>query len=375
MEGYWKDRQVPHSLAELSESIFATLGVGGARDHLGLGSTAAARECLLLVDGLGRNAIVEYRDLIPNISAQSYHQTLTATFPSTTATSLTSLGTGLKAGRHGMVGYTMRIPYSGPPERTLNALKWDERVDPNIWQPHPTLFERASRENYIVSQIASKRYAETGFTRAALRGARYLPANSPSEMVEHAKTALARNGSFAYLYLNDVDEAAHGHGYGSDKFKDALAKVDNLVGALLRELPKGTRFFITSDHGMINRDDYEVIGLGNSLGDEIRLLAGEPRVRYLYTDVEHREQVKSRWQEYLGDRATVLYREEGIEAGLFGEIVDSKVLERIGDIIVIANGKFILVEPARQTQQLAMVGHHGGVTQDEVEIPLLLASL
>ncbi len=366
---------MPYSLAELTQSIFSTLGLSGASDYLGLGKNEGDRECLLLVDGLGKNAITEYGELMPNITALNFNQTLLATFPSTTATSLTSLGTGLKAGQHGMVGYTMRIPFSGPPERALNALKWDERVDPMIWQPNPTLFERASAEGISVAQVANKRYADTGFTRAALRGASYLAANTPTEIVELARRALNRPRSFAYLYLNDVDDASHGYGYGSAKFKDALARVDDLVGALLAELPRGTRFFLTSDHGMINRGDYEVIGEGNSLADDIALIAGEPRVRYLYLDEQNQSLVKSRWEECLGQRAEVLYRQEAIAAGHFGDVVDEKVRERIGDLVVIAKGDLILVEAARKTQQLAMVGHHGGLTLDEIEIPLLIANI
>ena len=57
--------------------------------------------------------------------------------PSTTATSLTSLGTGLVPGAHGLVGFTSRIPGT---DRLLNALFWDKDVDPLEWQPHPTAF-------------------------------------------------------------------------------------------------------------------------------------------------------------------------------------------------------------------------------------------
>ena len=71
-----------------------------------------------------------------------------------------------------------------------------------------------------------------------------------------------------------------------------------------------------------------------------------------------------------GGGATVLTREEAIRRGLFGPTSES-VLERIGDLVVIAEGNFVLVEMERETQQCAMVGHHGGTTKAECEIPLL----
>ena len=369
-EGYWKDRWVAQTLAELSQSIFATLGLTGTTNSLALDENEGERECLLLVDGLGKNAIDEFGSKIKILRELKYERTLSATFPSTTATSLTSLGTGLAPGEHGMVGYTMRVPHSGTPERVLNALKWDERVDPYIFQPNETLFERANKEGIRTSHIAAKRYADTGFTRAALRGGIYIGANGIEELADGARAALQVPKSFAYVYVNDVDEASHGAGFGSEKFIAALEKVNRLIEQLLSSLPKGTRLSVTSDHGMVNRGDYLVVGKENELLKDVRLMAGEPRVRYLYVDEDKCDEVKSRWQNRLGELATVLTREEAIRRGLFGPTSES-VLERIGDLVVIAEGNFVLVEMERETQQCAMVGHHGGTTKAECEIPLL----
>ncbi|MEY3373717.1 MAG: alkaline phosphatase family protein [Candidatus Nanopelagicaceae bacterium] len=362
---------MPQTLAELSQSLFATLGLGGTTNSLQIPSNEGLRECLLLVDGLGKNAIDEFSNKTKHLRALEYRETLFATFPSTTATSLTSLGTGVLSGEHGMVGYTMRVPHSGTPERILNALKWDERVDPVVWQPKATLFERANQAGIRTSHIAGKRYAESGFTRAALRGGIYRGANNNEEISSAAADALKDANSFAYLYLNDVDDASHNSGFGSDKFLTALERVDQLIGLLLERLPKGARLWVTSDHGMINRRDFVVVGKGNDLLKDVRLMAGEPRVRYLYVEAEKISQVKQRWEEFLGDRAEILTRSEAIAAGLYGAVVLDHVKERIGDLIVIAKGELILVEIERESQQCAMVGHHGGTTQAEVEIPLL----
>lgn len=362
------------TLAELSQSIFASLGLPGTTNSLSLRETEAKRECLLLVDGLGKNAIDEFGSKLKVLSELQYERTLSATFPSTTATSLTSLGTGLSVGQHGMVGYTMRVPHSGTPERVLNALKWDERVDPYIFQPHKTLFERANEASIRTSHIAAKRYADTGFTRAALRGGIYLGANNTDELVAGAVSALKDPNSFAYIYLNDVDDASHGAGFGSDKFLIALEKVNRLIEDLIKNLPKGTRLWVTSDHGMINRGEFVVVGKENELLNDVRLMAGEPRVRYLYVDEDKRDLVKRRWQDRLGELATVLTRDEAVSKGLFGQVNES-VLDRIGDLVVIAESNFILVEIEREAQQCAMVGHHGGTTKAEYEIPLLTQTI
>ncbi|MFM8522870.1 MAG: alkaline phosphatase family protein, partial [Actinomycetota bacterium] len=303
------------TLAELSQSIFATLGLAGSENSLGFAGNEGARECLLLVDGLGKNAIDEFGSKLKTLKELEYKATLCATFPSTTATSLTSLGTGLSPGLHGMVGYTMRVPHSGTPERILNALKWDERVDPYIFQPNKTLFERANEAGIRSSHISAKRYADTGFTKAALRGGIYVGVNSLEELARGASAALKDPNGFAYVYLNDVDEASHGSGFGSDKFVAALEKVDRLIELLLRQLPKGTRLWVSSDHGMINRGEYVVIGKDNDLSKDVNLMAGEPRVRYLYVDEDKCEAVRSRWEDELGESVTVLTRAEALSQG------------------------------------------------------------
>lgn len=363
------------TLAQLSQSIFATLGLSDTTNTLSIGSNESRRECLLLVDGLGKNAIDKFADKTKFLNRLEYRETLTATFPSTTATSLTSLGTGLSPGEHGMVGYTMRVPHSGTPERILNALKWDERVDPVIWQPHPTLFERANGAGIRTSHVAGKRYADTGFTQAALRGGIYCGANNIDELALGAATALKDKDSFAYVYLNDLDDASHNAGFGSERFLAALERVDLLISRLMKELPKGSRLWVTADHGMINRRDFVVIGKGNHLMDGVNQMAGEPRVRYLYVDQENLEEVKHRWQDFFGDRVVIYTRAESISAGLFGERISESVVERIGDLVVIAKGQLVLVEIERESQQCAMVGHHGGTSAEEVEIPLLQIQL
>lgn len=360
------------TLGDVSDSIFGSLGLAGCRNDLRIPSNQGARECLVLIDGLGKNAIDQFAQKRNFVTGFEYVRTLSATFPSTTAASLTTLGTGLPVGKHGMVGYTMRVPNSGNPERILNALKWDERVDPEFWQPNLTLFERASNSGIAVSHIAAARYENSGFTRAALRGANYRKANTIAEQITATAEALKGSNSFSYVYINDVDEASHAHGLGSEKFLNALDKVEALISGLIKELPSGVRIWITSDHGMINKKEYVVIGKNNDLLTGVNLMAGEPRVRYLYVSPEDVEQVARKWLDYFGSKIDLKTRSEAISQKLFGDSVSEEFVERIGDLIVIANDDLILVEQEREMLQIAMVGHHGGLTRAEVEIPLFL---
>ena len=112
------------------------------------------RELLFLIDGFGFDTLDTYADAMPTMSRMLNHGVIHTSFPSTTATSLATLTTGAMPGAHGMLGYTVQVPRSGG--RLLNALKWDERVDPENWQPVETLFQRATASGINVTHVAAK---------------------------------------------------------------------------------------------------------------------------------------------------------------------------------------------------------------------------
>lgn len=363
------------TLADLSNSIFAGLGISGAQNVLALPENSHQRECLLLIDGMGLSALKQFGDQFPIFKEVGEFPNLNSHFPSTTATNLSSLGTGVLPGVHGMLGYTVRVPRSGQPGRLLNSLKWDDRVDPVIWQKVPTLFERAKAEGISVSHVAAKRYEGSGFTQAALRGANYIGANQIEDIVSAAQVAMKNEGSFAYLYINHLDHAGHEDGVGSANWLTALGVVAQLITSLRDRLPRGARLWVTADHGMINVGEKIVLGQENDLMKGVTLVGGEPRARHIYLEDGSHNDVASTWREFLGNRARIYLKAEAIAAGLFGPevLVDSQ--ERLGDLIAIANGEAILIDPTRVKEEGKMVGHHGGLLETETQIPLLVQQI
>ena len=357
-------------LADITNSIFNSLSVPETIDSLSLGN-AENREVLILIDGMGQDAIDKYGDQFPIFDELKQVKKLYTNFPSTTATSLSTLGTGVLPGVHGMLGYTVRVPRSD--NRLLNALKWDERVDPVMWQKVPTLFERAVLAGVSVTHVAAKRYEGSGFTQAALRGAKYVGANGVDEMATAVSAALKPQPSFVYTYLNTLDSAGHSDGVGSDKWLTALQQVSDFITKVKQLAPVGTRIWVTSDHGMVNSTEQVILGQDNKLLENVTLIGGEPRARHIYIKEGAVAETITQWQEFFGNKARVLSKDTAIKDGLFGPVVTEDSHDRLGDLIAIANNDLILVDPARVREESSMVGHHGGVTDIEVEIPLLLA--
>ena len=363
-------------LSQITPSIFSSLGLESAVDHLAVGQSPMGRELLFLIDGFGFDTLATYADAMPTMSRMFNHGRIQTSFPSTTATSLATLTTGQLPGAHGMLGYTVQVPRSGG--RLLNALKWDERVDPENWQPIETLFQRAAAAGINVTHVAAKRYENSGFTRAVFRGAQYKGANLVADLISETKLALHKAPSFVYLYVNDLDTAGHSDGVGSEKWIAALSMIDQMVSQLMKEVPKGTRIWVTSDHGMINVQEKIVIGLDNPLMQGVSVVAGEPRARHLYLDSDSptaRAETASLWQEYLQDKALVLTREQAISSNLFGSEVSADALDRMGEVIAIARGGLVLLDADRVEKEGAMVGHHGADSDIESQVGLLTTTL
>ncbi len=357
------------TLADFSQSLLASLAVPGAVNALGL--PAVSRACLLVVDGLGWDLLRSRAAAAPFMSGLAETGCwLTAGFPSTTATSLSSLGTALPPGQHGLLGYQVRVPSTG---RLINALRWAEGVDPVQWQPHATIFERAAAAGIGAFRIASGAYRHSGLSLATMRGADYRPAETAGALVACAAAALAeRPRALAMVYSGDLDATGHVAGWGSAAWRYQLRQIDLLAEQLAGAVPAGTALYITGDHGMVDvPPDTRVDADGvPALRHGVALLGGEPRARHVYARPGAAADVLAAWQDTLGDTAWIASRDEAIEAGWFGP-VDRRVSDRIGDVIAAARGQSAVVATAAEPRESALIGMHGSLTAGDQRVPLL----
>jgi Type I phosphodiesterase / nucleotide pyrophosphatase len=366
------------SLADLSASILAAMTGDPAANVLGLPETG--RACLLLVDGLGLELLRAHQAAAPFLAELAFNsRPLTAGAPSTTVTSIASVGTGLPPAVHGMLGYQVVIPGTG---RLLNGLHWPKDVDPVAWQPRPTIFERATEAGVHAVHVASGAFKHSGLTRAVLRGAEYRDANALGALA--ALTCDALSGSDRVLvcaYHGDLDGCGHSYGVDSQAWANQLAHVDRLAEQIAAGLPYGTAMYVTADHGMVNVGPDDRIDLDTEdspLRAGVTLVGGEPRFRHVYTQPGAAEDVLATWREVLGDRAWVLPREEAIKEGWFGPLdtpVSDTVAARIGDVVAACTNTWALVATKAEPLESSLVGMHGSLTSAEQLVPMLAPAI
>jgi hypothetical protein len=374
------------TLADILPGVATSLGVPVRRgdlpaDPLGLSGVlgGARRVAVLLVDGLGADLLREHAHIAPTLAALATPAgDLSAPCPSTTPVSLTTLGTGLPPGSHGVLGFVTIVPgdrSATGEERALNHTQWADDPDPRVWQSQRTVFEQAADAGVAVTTVAPYLYRGSGLSDAAYRGSGYSGTVGAGDLVAGLLQALtAGPRSLAYGYTPELDLTGHVRGVDSPSWRAQLALVDRLVEQVVDGLPDDAALLVTADHGMVDVPGYTRLDLDEEpeLLDGVRLLAGEPRARYVHAVPGAAEDLVQRWREALGHRAWVASREEAFATGVFGRVEDA-VAERVGDVVALARGTWALTASQREPGPSRLAAYHGSLTGVELAIPLLLA--
>ncbi len=326
---------------------------------------------LVLIDGLGAINLRAHAGHARALTAGMAKKDVAhSVFPSTTAAALTSILTGTWPGQHGLVGYRVLDPDRDVLVNQLTGWESDG-LDPATWQAAPTVFERARSEGRPAFAVGVAAYAGSGFTRATLRGADFVAAQTPAERVEGAYDLAERHpGSLVYCYLPEADKAGHRYGLDSAHWIAALEEID---AALSRRVPPGVGVLVTSDHGMLDVPTHRQIVLEAEHLEGVRHLGGEPRMLHVYVEPDaDASAVAERWVRDLDGVADVGTRDQAIAAGLFGPEVTEAASSRIGDVLVVARGNGAVYDGTAADQRgRGMIGQHGGLTPEERQVPLL----
>jgi hypothetical protein len=371
-DGFVEPAYHHRSLGDVVPAVAAALGLDLPDTPSGLVLPEASSYVVFLVDGLGSRLLERYAHAAPFLATLLADQAPgTAGVPSTTVTSLTSFGTGLTPGVHGLVGFTSRVPGT---DRLLNALLWDQDVDPLEWQPHPTAFSGLRGLGGSVTVVNKREFASSGLTVAAHRGADFVGADKVGERIAAAVAASRERSSLTYLYDGDLDWTGHRYGVSSSQWLQQLAMVDAEAEQLRETLPPDVRLLVVADHGMVDSpvearidvDDHAELRAG------VALLGGEARFRHLYCRGGAVDDVAAAWSELLGDRAEVMTRETAIGRGWFGHVTPG-VLPRLGDVIVASRGDTAILATADFPYEATLVGLHGSLTPDEMLIPIVVS--
>lgn len=366
-----------------SASLERVFGGRNPADRAGAGAIAVPEPLpglrgfvMIVVDGLGSANLQAAKAHAPTLAGLASRRIETV-LPSTTGAALTTLCTAALPGRHGLIGYRIRHPEFG----LRNTLKeWHGITDRRSWQLVEPIWPLAAGIGARAVAIGRPAHAHGGLTEAILAGTEYHGAQTIAERFGIASRLLrGEDPVLAYLYVDELDRAAHTEGWQSPAWLRRIEALDAALDDFLRTLPGGIGVVVTADHGMIDVPPQRRLRLddgplfGDAPGDgAVADVGGEPRLRSLYlTDGQDPEAVASELAADLGKLAWVGTRDEAIAAGWFGPVAPD-VAPRLGEVLVAARGQVAFALSTDQQTALAMVGQHGGLSAEERGVPLAL---
>lgn len=353
-----------HSGPCISNIVPALLdGAADPPTWLPAGVSDAPQVVLLVVDGLGWEQLRERPHLTPVLHSMAGGP-ITSIAPSTTATALTSISTGLAPGEHGIVGYRIAVDHE-----VLNVLRWNtpngdarRRIDPREFQPEPAFL---SERPAIVTKAE---FASSGFSGAHLQPVRFHGYRMPSTLLTELRLGLRAGEPFIYAYYDGVDKVAHEYGLG-EHYDAELAAVDRLIGDVLDLLPRDAILLVTSDHGQVHVGD-AIVHLHRDVLTHLSFQSGEGRFRWLHARPGRAEPLREAVEAHHGDTGWVRTRDETIDEGWWGPRVTDTARSRLGDVALVAREPVSYHDEA-DSGPFELVGRHGSLTPAEMLVPLL----
>ncbi|MDJ0767543.1 MAG: alkaline phosphatase family protein [Ilumatobacter sp.] len=345
----------------------ALLGPGGWGSGLPEwmpGVVAEADQVVLLVlDGVGWDQLQERRGIAPTLAGLDGGP-ITTVAPTTTATALSSIATGLTPGEHGLVGYRMVLG-----GRVMNVLRWAvDGQDMRRSQPPADVQRFPSFLGEPVPVVSPSELCYTAFSAAHLAGSVPVGYRATSSLAIEVRRRLVEGDRFVYAYYGGVDKIAHERGFG--EFYDAeLRDADRLVADLLDTMPAGAALLVTADHGQVEVGDAVIVPSVDLLA-HVAMQSGEGRFRWLHAQHGATADLLDAATEEFGDTAWVRSRDQLIGDGWFGPSVPPPVAARLGDVAVIARAPVSYFDPD-DSGPFELICRHGSMTSAEVYVPLL----
>jgi hypothetical protein len=371
----------PATIVDLSRAIATLCGAevdftpaaASLRERIG----GADHYVLVLIDGLG----VSFIERQPAGAFLRSHVAgeLASVYPSSTAPALTSLATGVWPGGHAISGWWTYLPHANI---TATILPFVERFGGRPAQqfaperrdvfPQPSLLARMAVDVAVVQpQPISSSVYSTYFSGDRAQIGYETLSDAVTAIVDRIQRA--DGPTFTHFYVPFVDAAAHVHGPAAREVVRLVATADTAVADLHARLAGRARLVVTADHGATEIAGREILIAGDALMELLEFPpTGEPRAPYFHVRRGQERKFAAAFSARFGESFDLLSTEEAAAIGLFGPEVTAPARARIGNFVGVASGQdVIFYEPDESLR--TMKGTHGGLTPDEVRIPLIVA--
>jgi hypothetical protein len=398
-----KPRFDAHGFANLPALVTSLLG--GPKSPRPFGGLDETYDNVLLffIDGFGWRFFERFAEMpaLRRFQDEGRVAKLTSLFPSTTSAHVPFIHSGQPMGESGLHEWNyyeplldaMIVPllfsFSGTAER--DQLK-ATGINPKTLYPPRSLYTRLKGLGVKSQVFQHREYTPSTYSNIAFKGANVQGFKTLPESLVNLRQALAetKGKNYFFFYYDKIDSINHEYGPDSPQ---ADAEIDTFLTILERHFfaqkPKGngkTLLLLTADHGQAEVDPKTTLYLNRAFpgfekfikttaSGQLLVPGGSCRDMFLYIKEEHLEEVQAMLAEALAGKADVVRTADLAEAGYLGPNVTPRLRERMGNLVILTYRYESVWWYEKGKYEQKYRGHHGGLTPQEMEIPLLALEL
>lgn len=325
---------------------------------------------------------------------------MTSQFPSTTAAHVTCIHTGLNVGQSGIYEWNyyealvddmitpLMFSYAG--DNTRDTLK-RANIPAESFFPRQTFYQALNSRGVTSYVFQNAAFTPSTPSNVLFRGATVLPFKQAADALQAiAQMAPSKrsNPAYYFLYMASIDAAGHQYGPDSREFEQAVdaffRSADHYLADLLARRSGNTLLLMTADHGQIDVDARTTIYLNQQLPGitswlrtnrqgKLLVPAGSARDMFLYVKDERLDEALAQLQHFLKGRAEVYRTQDLIAQGFFGAgPLSAEFRARVGNVVILPYQHETVWWYEQGRFDMHFRGHHGGLTPEEMEIPLFV---
>ncbi|MBN2268096.1 MAG: alkaline phosphatase family protein [Acholeplasmataceae bacterium] len=318
---------------------------------------------LMLLDGMGTNILSEH--LNPDDFLRKHQKkTISSVYPPTTVAATNAVlaaKSPLETGYLGWVQY-----FKNENTQCVVFLNHD------FYQPE-RVFQELLRDKYlsyetIYNQIKkASPQVKTYELFPSFRENGYASFSAQLEALSIIINQEEQN--FTYVYWTDPDMTEHDFGISSHETKEVLKALNDQLTTFSKTMNDDTLMIVIADHGLV-----DVEGIDLFLDEEIESMylrkpSIEPRSTNFFIKPNMKKQFEIHFQQKYGHAFKLFSKDELIQSNLLGYgKMHPMTNECLGDYVAIATNKYMF----NMKEKSKFKAHHAGLTQGEMEVPLII---
>ena len=323
---------------------------------------------------------------------------LTSQFPSTTSGHVTCIHSGLNVGESGIFEWNyyeplldaMIVPllfsFSGTAKRDLLQ---PTGIDPRKLYPTHTLYQDLKKLGVKSTIFQHREYTPSTYSDIVFKGANARGFKTLPETLLNLRNVVesASGKNYFFLYYDKIDTISHDYGPGSAHVEVEVDIFLHTMEQFIPKMKKGkTLFLFTADHGQAEVDPATTIYLNKTFPrlrkwiktnrqGKLLVPGGSCRDQFLYIKEEALAEAQAMLSKGLEGKADVVRTDEMIAQGYFGPNVSDTFRAHVGNLVILAYRHESVWWYEKGKFEQKYYGHHGGLTPQEMEIPLLALEL